>query len=75
MTSIIERKGAWMQTYSGREFYPLDPRPEEIHIEDIAAAFLEELKCPDIQVGGWNPRDAERVFLRSYKHLTERKQT
>jgi len=30
------RKGDWMQTVSGRRFYPLDPRPEEIHIEDIA---------------------------------------
>jgi len=31
------RKGDWMQTASGRQFWPLDPRPEEIHIEDIAA--------------------------------------
>lgn len=28
-----------MQTASGRMFYPLDPRPDEIHIEDIAAAL------------------------------------
>lgn len=33
------RKGDWMQTATGRQFYPLDPRPEEIHIEDIAAAL------------------------------------
>lgn len=33
------RTGDWMQTASGRAFYPLDPRPEEIHIEDIAAAL------------------------------------
>lgn len=33
------RRGDWMQTASGRAFYPLDPRPEEIHIEDIAAAL------------------------------------
>jgi len=25
-----------MQTYTGRQFFPLDPRPEEVHIEDIA---------------------------------------
>ena len=32
-------RGDWMQLASGRAFYPLDPRPEEIHIEDIAAAL------------------------------------
>lgn len=35
----FRRKGDWMQTASGRQFWPLDPRPEEIHIEDIAAAL------------------------------------
>jgi hypothetical protein len=30
------RKGDWMQTISGGQFWPLDPRPEEIHLEDIA---------------------------------------
>lgn len=30
------RIGDWIQTYSGVIFYPLDPRPEEIRIEDIA---------------------------------------
>lgn len=30
------RKGDWMQLASGGRFYPMDPRPEEIHIEDIA---------------------------------------
>lgn len=33
------RYGDWMQTSSGRQFWPLDPRPEEIHIEDIAHAL------------------------------------
>lgn len=33
------RNGDWIQTYTGVEFYPLDPRPEEIHIEDIAHAL------------------------------------
>ncbi|ACM39148.1 MULTISPECIES: hypothetical protein [Rhizobium/Agrobacterium group] len=33
------RHGDWMQTYSGRKFWPCDPRPEEIHIEDIAHAL------------------------------------
>ena len=30
------RVGDWIETASGVEFYPLDPRPEEIRIEDIA---------------------------------------
>ena len=30
------RKGHWMQTASGRKFWPLDPRSDEVFIEDIA---------------------------------------
>lgn len=30
------RTGHWMQTFSGRKYYPYDPRPEDFHIEDIA---------------------------------------
>jgi len=33
------RYGGWMQVYTGGKFYPLDPRPEEIFIEDIAHAL------------------------------------
>jgi uncharacterized protein len=33
---VNERKGDWMQTYTGRAFWPLDPRPDEIDIMDIA---------------------------------------
>lgn len=33
------RKGDWMQTFTGKQFWPLDPRPEEISIWDIAAAL------------------------------------
>ncbi len=36
---MSERKGDWIQTYTGVEFYPLDPRPEEIRIADIAHAL------------------------------------
>lgn len=38
-----ERVGEWQQTYTGRAFWPLDPRPEEIHIEDVAHALA--LQC------------------------------
>lgn len=31
--------GDWMQTASGRAFYPLDPRPEDVSIYDIAAGL------------------------------------
>lgn len=30
------RTGDWIEVYSGTKFYPLDPKPEEILIEDIA---------------------------------------
>jgi hypothetical protein len=31
------RVGDWMETAFGHKFFPLDPRPEEVHLEDIAA--------------------------------------
>lgn len=33
------RLGDWIQTFTGLVMYPLDPRPEEICIEDIAHAL------------------------------------
>jgi hypothetical protein len=32
----MTRTGDWMQTYSGIDFYPQDPRPDEVYIRDIA---------------------------------------
>lgn len=29
-------RGNWMQTFTGTMFYPLDPRPEDICVDDIA---------------------------------------
>lgn len=37
-TTVVPR-GNWMQTYTGRRFYPLDPRPEDVDIADIAHAL------------------------------------
>lgn len=37
------RIGDWIQTHTGVEFYPLDPRPEDIRIEDIAHSL--SLQC------------------------------
>lgn len=36
---VTERRGDWMLTSTGRRFWPLDPRPEDIDIEDIATAL------------------------------------
>ena len=33
------RKGDWIQTFTGRQFYALDPRPEDFHILDVAAGL------------------------------------
>lgn len=35
----MTRRGDWMQTFTGRQFWPMDPRPEDIFIEDIAHAL------------------------------------
>lgn len=32
-------RGNWMQTYTGRQFYPLDPRPEDVDVVDVAHAL------------------------------------
>lgn len=34
-----DRRGDWMCTYTGIAFWPLDPRPEEVSIVDIAHAL------------------------------------
>lgn len=41
--NCLERKGDWMQTYTGRKFWPLNPRAEEVYIEDIAHSLA--LSC------------------------------
>lgn len=33
----MERKGDWMQTRYGRQYWPLDPQPGDVAVEDIAA--------------------------------------
>ena len=33
---VTERKGDWIQTYTGRAFWPADPRASEVSIQDIA---------------------------------------
>jgi hypothetical protein len=38
------RKGDWIQTFSGGQFWPLDPIADEIHLIDIAAALGKECR-------------------------------
>ena len=40
----MNRIGDWIQTNSGVAFWPLDPRPEEIRIEDIAHALAHQCR-------------------------------
>lgn len=40
----MTRKGDWIQTFTGGQFWPLDPRPEEIKLIDIAAALAKECR-------------------------------
>lgn len=42
-TSAV-RKGDWITTFTGKLFYPLDPRPEEIDINDIIHALSNQCR-------------------------------
>lgn len=33
---MTDRKGDWLQSYTGRQLWPLDMRPEDVAIEDVA---------------------------------------
>jgi uncharacterized protein len=39
-----QRKGDWIQTYTGRVFWPLDPQPEDVDIRDIAHALANQCR-------------------------------
>jgi hypothetical protein len=36
MKMLNKRKGNWIETYTGRQFWPLDPRSQDVDIIDIA---------------------------------------
>jgi len=40
--SSNERKGAWAQTFTGKQFWPLDPRPDEVNLIDIAHSLAQQ---------------------------------
>ncbi len=37
-------RGNWIQTYTGRQFWPLDPRPVDIDLKDIAHALSQQCR-------------------------------
>lgn len=39
-----ERHGDWIQTFTGKAFWPLDPRPDEVEISDIAHALAHQCR-------------------------------
>jgi hypothetical protein len=43
LLETARRDNQWIQTYTGRRFWPLDPRAEEVEIEDIVHALA--MKC------------------------------
>lgn len=38
------RTGDFMQTFTGRQYWPMDPRPHEVHIEDIAHSLAMQAR-------------------------------
>lgn len=36
---MTQRHGDWMQTFTGVQYWPVDPRPDDVCIEDIAHAL------------------------------------
>lgn len=37
--ALVTRHGDWITTYSGGKFWPLDPQPEDVLLEDVAHAL------------------------------------
>lgn len=59
-----DRKGYYMHTYTGRRYFPCDPRPEEVDIRDIAHHLAQQCRF-----AGANLRKvsvAEHSVLASY---------
>ena len=41
---MVDRKGDWIATHSGKRFYPLDPHIDEIDINDIAHSLSNQCR-------------------------------
>lgn len=44
MSNEEDRVGDWLQTAYGRKAWPLDPRPEEMHLDDIAHSLARQCR-------------------------------
>lgn len=42
--AALEARGPFVQTWSGHAFYPFDPKPDEVEIEDIAHALANSCR-------------------------------
>lgn len=40
----MNKQRDWIQTYTGKKFFPLDPNPDDIDIEDIAHALSNQCR-------------------------------
>ena len=58
---MTNRKGNPVGTYSGRMFYPLDPRPEDVYLTDIAHSL--SLQCRYAGHCKWHYSVAEHSIL------------
>lgn len=38
------RRGTWLQCYSGQKFFPLDPRADEVHYDDLVVGLARECR-------------------------------
>lgn len=54
----------WIQTYTGRQFFPAAPRAEDVHIEDIAHAL--SLLCRFTGHSRWHYSVGQHSALVSY---------
>lgn len=64
------RQGQWMQTFTNRQFWPMDPRADEVFLEDVAHAlalmnrFAGHTRVP-YSVGEHSLRVSDEVFIRT----------
>lgn len=56
------RNGYFMHTWSGRKFFPLDPRPDEISINDIAHALSNQCRFNGHTTKFYCPIPEERIL-------------
>jgi hypothetical protein len=58
-----KRRGDWIQTYSGKAFWPLDPKPEDIDMVDIAHALSNKCRYQGHTTKFYCPTEDQRILL------------